>query len=859
MLDVWLFKKILINAMANRIKKGQGIDTNAINKGNWSIGLDGAGMGPTATTGYNNGIQIPSGGYAIYSSDIDVRIAADDIELVYVLNKLGAGVQPEDVNAAIVWSKGNSVLVLNDVFSTIATAGLVLNVNAKDITSYVDNKPTINYLAAGLNNRNLVQGDTWNGFATAAVGISDLGTQIRSYNTIGSSYIYSHDNVLDDDRTTLSGQTVVFSMYIKSTTPASPGFTGRIRIYDNVTGYSYQTINVTTGFQRFEMTKTLGSNPERIFVMLDNTGGGAYEFHSPQLEIGTTATPFVEGERLQDTLWDSAGLPADASNMYTIYGLTYPESSQTPSSRDGITPGWNNITGNKLYNAGRDINYYVFDEDTNTWISDSFFNGERTSGHCYDTYDGQPNQHEQFNTDFDAIHAAFPNAAHIVIASHAAERFYTNTEMLQKLQSIGLPDGVAGNSRPEFILAGKVNKPWLTKFAYENVSSAVAHMNLSLPLESKLNIYNNPEFQYGKQFSLNESQGFTTSVMPTKSANATVVIWYKTTDSRELWVKGQSGSHYIAASNSGGNYYHEGSGAPTYYIDTVQSNNPTTSRNGLWHMFEAKNVNFSTWTEMNWFLYGSSWNINGQVAKIMIYDRVLSAEESSINYHNGPAVTDGLVSAYDAGNLVSYDGDNNATTSYSLTSPRYENASLYNIVSDKVNGGVWNFNGSTSYIQIPSTAGQISDSRTIEITFKMTAPFGTFTPLAINSITTSTSNRMWLGIQSNKFRMHGWGTVDPEATTPIVQDVWYTCVFSYDRPSQEMKVYTNGNLENTMINTQAGVSPTSSHAWYLGHDPMNWQNVSYSNVDIASFKVYDKILTQDEVLQNYNTQIARFK
>jgi hypothetical protein len=177
-------------------------------------------------------------------------------------------------------------------------------------------------------------------------------------------------------------------------------------------------------------------------------------------------------------------IPSSSTSYYTLYALTYPESSQSPPNRQGITSGYNNTTSSRLYIASRDVNYYVFNETSLTWIPDSYFNGERNSGHCYDTYDGQPTQHEKFNTDFDNIHATFPNATHIIIASHAAENFWTNAGMLQRLTSIGLPDGIAGQSRPEFILAGKVNRPLVTNFAYENVSSKVASMNLALPLES---------------------------------------------------------------------------------------------------------------------------------------------------------------------------------------------------------------------------------------------------------------------------------------------------------------------------------------------------------------------------------------
>ena len=170
-------------------------------------------------------------------------------------------------------------------------------------------------------------------------------------------------------------------------------------------------------------------------------------------------------------------------NYFTLYALTYPESSQTPASRHGITAGFNNTSATKLYSHSRDLGYYVFDESTNTWVADSYFNGERISGHVYDTYDGEPDQHQKFQDDYDTIKTAFPNATHIVIGSHASENVDNDADTVTRLKEIGLPDDAVGLGRVEFVLAGKVNKPHTHHYVRENVSSTVAHMNLRLPLE----------------------------------------------------------------------------------------------------------------------------------------------------------------------------------------------------------------------------------------------------------------------------------------------------------------------------------------------------------------------------------------
>jgi len=175
-------------------------------------------------------------------------------------------------------------------------------------------KPTTNYLSDGLSGYNVVQGSRWNGATpTYTLGNSEFNTPIGTYNTSGTSYMYSHDYVLDDDLSTLSSQVVTFSIYLRRTNTLG---TVGMRIYDNVSGYSTIYADVTNQFQRFSMTKTLGANPTRIFVMIDNTNGGVIDFHSPMLEKGE-ASPFVDGTRLStDSLIDlTKSTDIDVSNV----------------------------------------------------------------------------------------------------------------------------------------------------------------------------------------------------------------------------------------------------------------------------------------------------------------------------------------------------------------------------------------------------------------------------------------------------------------------------------------------------------------------------------------------------------------
>jgi hypothetical protein len=336
-------------------------------------------------------------------------------------------------------------------------------------------------------------------------------------------------------------------------------------------------------------------------------------------------------------------------NYYTLYGITYPESSYSPASRDGITAGFDNISSGKLYSASRDLNYYVFDEDTETWVSDSYFNGERVGGHCYDTYDGQPNQHVTFQTDFDNIVRAFPNATHIVIGSHAAENNVANDETRNRLVSIGLPNDHSSGVRWEYILVGKVGKPWTHHYVRENINSAVAHMNLALPLERPMgNLTFNGVDDYINIGSFN--------LLSMAGSTLEAIIFMNN-------LSGPDNSYSIfgGLSNEGYHGYHEirntGSGWKMTYWTSANGwryANTNLSENRWYHVtwvwegltlkFYLNGVSDGSYTFSTFSPYGLGVSkigyfpneryMNGSIPVAKIYNRSLSADEVNKNYRS---------------------------------------------------------------------------------------------------------------------------------------------------------------------------------------------------------------------------------
>ena len=171
-----------------------------------------------------------------------------------------------------------------------------------------------------------------------------------------------------------------------------------------------------------------------------------------------------------------------------------------------------------------------------------------------------------------------------------------------------------------------------------NKSPATIKDNSGYGNDHKLTGYYIPNSSSPRRFTLDGStQGFTrAAALNGATSTCTVVLYYKTTDTQDLWVKGNgSGSFYLSASY-GNNYYHAEVGTPTNYIDLQTVINPATPinyRDGTYRMWEAKNVNFTTWTYFEWFLYGGGWQLSGDVAKIMVYNRALTADESRQNFN----------------------------------------------------------------------------------------------------------------------------------------------------------------------------------------------------------------------------------
>ena len=114
-------------------------------------------------------------------------------------------------------------------------------------------------------------------------------------------------------------------------------------------------------------------------------------------------------------------------------------------------------------------------------------------------------------------------------------------------------------------------------------------------------------------------------------------MWMRTNDQQSLMLRGQDNGYYVGAYRDLP-FYHSNVGTPTMYINNVVTTQPNTIHTtdvNVYHMWEASGCNFGAnlWSEYGINNYGSYQFTNGAIAIFMMYNRVLSRQESQQIYN----------------------------------------------------------------------------------------------------------------------------------------------------------------------------------------------------------------------------------
>ena len=226
-----------------------------------------------------------------------------------------------------------------------------------------------------------------------------------------------------------------------------------------------------------------------------------------------------------------------------------------------------------------------------------------------------------------------------------------------------------------------------------------------------------------------------------------------------------------------------------------------------------------------------------------------------MGFSRGPKiVTNGLVLALDAGSKKSYPGSG---TSISDLSGNGNGGTLTNGPSfNSSNGGKWDLDGTNDYISISNLG---LSSHTIDGWFNSSdgsqggSSFSTICSI-FGNYAGGSSKYTYIGLIPNlTFRIDDGITSHANVVTVSYSaNTWYYVTLTYDATSGVTIAYVNG--------TQVGSRNSTTNIVFnsIPHNIGKTEANVYFDGQLASHKTYNRALTAQEVLQNYNATKSRF-
>lgn len=307
----------------------------------------------------------------------------------------------------------------------------------------------------------------------------------------------------------------------------------------------------------------------------------------------------------------------------------------------------------------------------------------------------------------------------------------------------------------------------------------------------------------------------------------------------------------------------------------------------------------------NWMnvLSGATFNTNSTDAVTVLFPTVVYAKyvrfnpQTYVNHttmrmgaiiKSTPYISDGLVLHLDAGNLSSHNGT--STTWKDLSSSANHgtltNGPTYNLP----NRGFVSFDGVDDYmngVAIPSTSG--NNSRTVMVWYKSTANKNTIL-LDKGAVTDDKSEQLVLvytngagaGAGSYPPTNNGgiavcfWGSdlIYPIAAATLFDGNWHFVAYTYDNSNTSVRICFDGNFATSVYqwNTSAWstnnskpfvlprVQNTTNNPYWIGQSRAAFWGYggTFSNVNIPLLQIYNRALTEAEILTNYNATRARY-
>lgn len=210
-------------------------------------------------------------------------------------------------------------------------------------------------------------------------------------------------------------------------------------------------------------------------------------------------------------------------------------------------------------------------------------------------------------------------------------------------------------------------------------------------------------------------------------------------------------------------------------------------------------------------------------------------------------ITDGLVMYLDAANINSYSGTG---TAWNDLSPYKSNATLNNGVTyNSSNSGIMVFDGLNDYV---STTAAISYTTYTKAVWFYTSNFSAGNNFISGGDSSPNSQHFfWLGSSNKLTAGHNTSYYLIQSTTTLVTNRWYYGVVTFSSTTGWV-LYLNGVQENTNPSTTTFTGGTNVLVGCFNFGSTVLQG------GIATASLYNRVLTEAEVLQNYNAVKGRF-
>ena len=261
---------------------------------------------------------------------------------------------------------------------------------------------------------------------------------------------------------------------------------------------------------------------------------------------------------------------------------------------------------------------------------------------------------------------------------------------------------------------------------------------------------------------------------------------------------------------------------------------------------------------------GRYWN--GSIANALVYNRLLSDTEILQNYYQAPIVTNGLVFAVDASNLVSYESGSTTAYSLSLSGSRTTpvSCSLTNgLAFNNNNGGYFDFDGTDDQLLIENVSTQPTGIRLGSGTtpWMVNAWVKTVTggsndissaPILTNRSGGPVYCNMGIGAGGvMKYNRYNLGWLTETGSIAVNNNQWHMLSW-VNLNNNTLNMYVDGIFDKNVPST---IQNTFNPVDIIG---ASW--AGYLNGDIAflSISISSSLYTTQDIQQNFNAQKARF-